>query len=287
MLQTTRSRSFRGSFSPELQRAGTKCKLDGFDSEQTIADMDNKTFFERTGGVLIVLCIIALLGAFFYSCILFVKTDVQDVKVQIVLQVDSTGVITPEALQQAEELQSELLRHEQLLEDRYNHVLEQKENLNDLLTIGGMFLTIILALFGFFGYKSINSIEEKVKKEAETTADRTAQETSRTRFESFEQSTKESLKTEIDKRVKASVDREMAESKKVTKDYLESYVKEQVKDVAKKVEDADDIINGLTTSMGNLDQKLSNLSDRVRRLEKNDGNSMLGRRTLANGGKKS
>lgn len=112
------------------------------------------------------LCIVALLGAFLFSCILAAKKDVQDVNVQIVMQVDSTGMLLAESLQQAEELKAEMARHEQLLEDRYKHVLEQKENFNDMLTIGGMFLTIVLALFGFFGYKSMNSIEEKVEQEA-------------------------------------------------------------------------------------------------------------------------
>lgn len=249
--------------------------------------METKTFLERTGGLLIVLCIIALLGAFFFSCMLFVKNDVQDINVQIVMPVDSTGVISAEALQQAEDLKAELLRHEQLLEDRYKHVLEQKENLNDLLTIGGMFLTIVLALFGFFGYKSMNSIEEKVKQEAESTAKKTAEEASKSRFESFEQATKENLKTDMEKKVKVTVDKEMAESKKATKEQLEASLKEQIKDVSEKVKDTEDQINGLSASLGNLDQKLASLSDKVGRLEKNSGQQSTCRRTLANGGKKS
>lgn len=249
--------------------------------------MDNKTFFERTGGVLIAICVVALVAAFFFSCVLFVKNDVQDINVQIVMPVDSTGVISSDALQQAEDLKAELLRHEQLLEDRYKHVLEQKENLNDLLTIGGMFLTIVLALFGFFGYKSMSSIEDKVKKEAETTANKTAEEASKTRFESFEQKTIGSLTTNMEKKVKETVDKEMAESKKATKEQLEASLKEQIKEVSEKVKDVEEHINGLNSSMGNLDQKYAILSEKVGRLEKNGGQQTTGRRTLANGGKRS
>lgn len=250
-------------------------------------DMDNKTFFERVGGVLIVLCLIALLAAFFFSCVLFVKNDVQDVNIQITMSVDSTGMISAEASQQAEDLKAELLRHEQLLEDRYKHVLDQKENLNDLLTIGGMFLTIVLALFGFFGYKSMNSIEEKVKQEAESTAKKTAEDASKTRFESFEQNTKESLKTDMEKKVRETVDKEVSESKKATKEQLEAFLREQIKGVSKNVDDMEEHISGLSTSMGNLDQKLSSLNDKVGRLEKSSEHQTTGRRTLANGGKKS
>ena len=231
--------------------------------------MDNKTFFERTGGILIVICIIALLGAFFFSCVLFVKSNVQDVNVQIVMPVDSTGAISSEALQQAEDLKTELVRHEQLLEDRYKHVLEQKENMNEMLTIGGMFLTIVLALFGFFGYKSMSSIEEKVAQ-----------------FTSYATKTTESLTTSMGQKVKETVDKEMAEARKVSKGQMEAFVKEQVSDVTNKVKDAEDRWNGVSSSVGNLDEKLSLMDDRLKRLESVNRHPSAERRTLVKGGKK-
>ena len=249
--------------------------------------MDNKTFFERTGCILIVLCIIALLGAFFFSCLLYVKRDVQDVNVRIVMPVDSTGVITVEAMQQAEDLKTELQRHEQLLEDRYKHVLEQKENMNDLLTIGGMFLTVVLALFGFFGYKSMSSIEEKVKKEAKIAAKETSKEETKKQFDSYATNTTLSLTAEMKQKVKENVDKEMAESRKTARAQMEAFVKEQVGDVNKKVEDAEDLWNGIATSVGNLDGKLSALDDKVKRIDKGSGLAAItSRRTLVKGGKK-
>ena len=233
------------------------------------------------------ICIIALLGAFFFSCVLLVKSNVQDLKVQIVMPVDSTDVITTEAMQQVEDLKTELLKHEQLLEDRYKHVLEQKENMNDLFTIGGMFLTVVLALFGFFGYKSMSSIEEKVKKEAISSAEKTSKEEMKTQFDSYATKTTLSLTTEMGQKVKETVDKEMAESRKVAKAQMEAFVKEQVGDVNKKVEDAEDRWNGIATSVGNLDGKLSALDDKVRRIEKGSSNDAItSRRTLAKVGKK-
>ncbi len=248
--------------------------------------MDNKTFFERTSGILIVICIIALLGAFFFSCVLFVKSNVQDVNVQIVMPVDATGVITTEALQQAEDLKAELVRHEQLLEDRYKHVLEQKETMNDMLTIGGMFLTIVLALFGFFGYKSMSSIEEKVKLDAKKAAEDTAREETKTQFTAYATKTTESLSTEMGQKLKETVDKEMAEARKVSKGQMEAFVKEQVSDVTNKVKDAEDRWNGVSSSVGNLDEKLSLMDDRLKRLESVNSHPLTERRTLVKGGKK-
>lgn len=248
--------------------------------------MDNKTFFERTGGILIVICIIALLGAFFFSCMLFVKNDIQDVNVRIIMPVDSTGIITTEALQQAEDLKAELVRHEQLLEDRYKHVLEQKENMNDMLTIGGMFLTIVLALFGFFGYKSMSSIEEKVKQDVKKAAEDTAKEETEAQFTSYATKTTESLTTSMGQKVKESVDKEMAEARKVSKGQMEAFVKEQISDVTNKVKDAEDRWNGVFSSVGNLDEKLSLMDDRLKRLESMNSHPSTERRTLVKGGKK-
>lgn len=244
--------------------------------------MDKRSILDCTGGILIALCIIGLLGAFVFACYLFSSNNVQDVNVQIVMPVDSTGVLSAESLQQAEELKVELIRHEQLLEDRYKHVLEQKENLNDLLTIGGMFLTIIIALFGFFGYKSMTSLEDKVKQDAKSTAEETAKETSKTKFDSFEQETKISLENQV----RETVRKEIANEMNTTKQYIKETLKNDVKVVNRSIDDVEDSLTGLNRSMGNLDQKLSILEDRVKRLENSNELPLKGRRTLATGGKK-
>ena len=244
--------------------------------------MDKRSFLDCMGGVLIALCVICLLGAFGFACYLFSNNTVQDVNVQIVMQVDSTGVLSDESLQQAENLKAELVRHEQLLEDRYKHVLEQKENLNDMLTIGGMFLTIILALFGFFGYKSMVSLEDKVKLDAKSTAEKTAKETSKTRFKSFEQDTKSSL----EKQVKETVGKEVAKANNTTKKQIEATFKNEVKEISECVDDVDDKLSELANSMDNLNHKINFLNDKVTKLENSSGHPNKGRRTLATGGKK-
>ena len=115
--------------------------------------MDLRTFIDRTGAIVIGVCILCLLGAFVCSCFLASNKSVDKVEIEIKMPVDSTGFISTESMLAAESLKAELSRHEQLLEDRYKHVLEQKENMNDFLSIGGMFLAVVLAIFGFFGYK--------------------------------------------------------------------------------------------------------------------------------------
>lgn len=248
--------------------------------------MDKRSFLDCTGGILIVLCIVGLIGAFVFAGYLYSTSKVQDVNVQIVMNVDSIGVLSEESKQQVIEMKEELIRHEHLLEDRYKHVLEQKENLNDMITIGGMFMTIVLALFGFFGYKSMTTLEEKVKENAKATAEETATKASKVKFEIFEKQTKENLTLSMGQNVKETVDKEMAEFKKTAKKQISDNINEQVQEVKQKAKDYDESISGLTTSLENLDNKLSKLDNRVVELEKGGKQPASGRRTLANGGKR-
>lgn len=248
--------------------------------------MDKRSFLDCTGGILIVLCVIGLIGAFVFAGYLYSTSKVQDVNVQIVMNVDSTGVLSEESKQQIVEMKEELIRHEHLLEDRYKHVLEQKENLNDMLTIGGMFLTIVLALFGFFGYKSMTTLEDKVKENAKVTAEETATKTSKEKFEIFEKQTKENLTLSMGQNVKEAVDKGMAEFKRTAKKQISDNINEQVQEVKQKAKDYDESMSGFTKSLENLDEKLLKLDKKITELEKIGIQPTSGRRTLANGGKK-
>ncbi len=248
--------------------------------------MDKRSFLDCTGGILIVLCVVGLIGAFVFAGYLYSTNKVQDVNVQIVMNVDSTGVLSDESKQQVIEMKEEIIRHEHLLEDRYKHVVEQKENLNDMLTIGGMFITIVLALFGFFGYKSMTTLEDKVKENAKATAEETATKASKNKFEDFEKQTKENLTQSMGQKVKETVDKEMAEFKTTAKKQISDNINEQVREVKQKARDYEELISGLTKSLENLDNKHSKLDNRVVVLEKGNRQPSRDRRTLANGGKR-
>lgn len=86
------------------------------------------------------------------------------------IKVDSTGNVTPASQKQVDSIISTIKRHEHLIEDRYNYVLEQREDSQNYLTVGGIFVTVILSIFGFFGYKSFRNIEEDAKASAKKIA---------------------------------------------------------------------------------------------------------------------
>lgn len=239
-------------------------------------------FLEFIGGIMIALCILGLIISFGITYYRYSSNNnLQDVNIKIMLPVDSTGVLAEQSVQQIDSLKEELVRHEQLLENRYKHVLEQKENLNDLLTIGGMFLTTILALFGFFGYKSITTLEEKVKEDALAAVGKTAEDTLKTKFEIFEQSTRDDLGKQLMIDLKEPVSKELANFKISSRKYLEDKLDEKVKEVNQNLmDDTNSRYYELKSELEDLTKKLSELKEMVNKLQKGNNNSSRGRRTL-------
>lgn len=239
--------------------------------------MDLRSFIDRAGTIILAVSIVALLGAFAYSCFLVSKKSIEHVEVQFIMPVDSTGTITDQSMQTAESLRAELVRHEQLLEDRYKHVLEQKENMNDLLSIGGMFLAVVLAIFGFFGYRSMSTIEERVKSYAVTTAENATKE----KLDDL----KEKAVKSVDSSVKESFGKAFATHKKASKKYIEEQLKMADTKNAQSISELQASLDDTSNSLGNLDEKLSKLDERILKLERETGVREQIRRILTDRGK--
>lgn len=244
--------------------------------------MDNKSFLVKAGAILIISCILVLVIALSFSFYKRCTRVVDNVTIQFVMPVDSLGIVVPEALQSVEDLKNEIARHEQLLENKYKYMMDQKENMNDLLSIGGMFLAIILGLFGFFGYKSMNSIEEKVEKEAKSIAE----ETSKSKFESYATSTTNNLTKEFNTKIKETIDKNLALFKKSTKKHLDDTLDEKVRDSLLSIKANDETQTNMPTSTDEQEQKITSLTDRVTKLEIDVRKLEGRRRSLANGGMK-
>ena len=137
-----------------------------------------KTFNEIVATLILVLCVVGAIFAF----LMYGNTKNREtVKHEYVytIRVDSTGVVTKESQAQIDSVIATIKEHEHAINDRYGYILEQRENSESYLTIGGIFVTIVLSVFGFFGYKSFKSIEEDVKAQAKKIAEKTTEETAK------------------------------------------------------------------------------------------------------------
>lgn len=77
--------------------------------------------------------------------------------------------------EQADSLISIVKHHEQELAEKYQYALEQKIDQNQYFSLGTFIVGVVLSIFGFFGYKSIKSIEAKANKDAERAAKQTSE----------------------------------------------------------------------------------------------------------------
>lgn len=239
-----------------------------------------KKFYEITGGVLLFLCLCTLIISF---ALLrgFPKGDrTESTEIKLVVAVDSTGCISQQGHDNIDSVIFAIEKYQHQIDDKYKYVLEQKETFNDLITIAGMVLAVIASLVGFFGYKSVNSIEDKIKKDAEKIAGDTAEETSKEKFKLYEEKTTEALKNQIDVSIKEAIGKDLAKYKSTTKTQLQAFVKERVKSSEQSVSDIKGVIESSNISMDNLSQKYSKLEERISALESQSGNSNKNRRTL-------
>lgn len=121
---------------------------------------------DKLGGVLLFICALCLVGAL---VLLFIKVPSKPTVTEISLAIstDSTGVVDAASEKAIDSLLTLVNEQNEFVRNRYSYMIEQKEYENGLLTFGGIIVSIILGILGFFGYKSFKSIEEKAISNAE------------------------------------------------------------------------------------------------------------------------
>lgn len=239
-----------------------------------------KKFYEITGGVLLFLCLCTLIVSFVQLRGFSKRERNEPTEIKLVIAVDSTGCISQQGGEKIDSVILAVEKYQHQIDDKYKYVLEQKETFNDLITIAGMVLAVIASLVGFFGYKSVNSIEEKITKDAAKIAEETAEGTSKKKFKTYETNTTENLKNQIDGSVKETIGKNLAKYRSTTKTQLQAFVKESIKSNEQSISDIKGIIESSNISIGNLSQKYSKLEERISALESQSGKSNKNRRTL-------
>lgn len=112
-------------------------------------------------------------------------------KYQYVITVDSASVLSEPSMNQIDSLVTTIKHHEQQIAEHYDYILQQREDSQNWLTFGGIILSVVVSVFGFFGFKNFKSIEEKATDLAEMTAEKTAKKTAEMiAMESMEEATK-------------------------------------------------------------------------------------------------
>ena len=147
------------------------------------------------------------------------KTDRIPGKITIELHSDSTLVMSAEDRTVIiDSLNTIMQRREQLLANKYQYVIEKRAIEDSLFSIGSILVGIIIAILGFFGFKSFQTIEEKAHQIAKETAKTTAKETAKS-------AAKETAKTTAKETAKSTAE-EVAKIE--SQNYLNKYIRSNV-----------------------------------------------------------
>lgn len=120
--------------------------------------------------VMLLLCVLGIICPF-----IFQAYNHRSEKVIVVIsQEDTLPISTNIKSIELDSLLQLIEKKEMRLEERYDYVLEQKENEFKWQSYISLIIGIIVSICGFFGYKSIRELKEDVQKDTKSLAERVA-----------------------------------------------------------------------------------------------------------------
>lgn len=210
-------------------------------NKETSPNQEVNNLLDKLGGWLVFcLCLIIIGGAALY----FILRPAAPATYQITLTVasDSIGVVSPDVMLKMDSL-AELVKQQNAdVNERYAYMVEQKENEDTLIAIGSILVSIILAIFGFFGYRSFKSIEDKAVNSAQEKA------SSKVNTEMV------SMKKELDKELRGVIDKTFLEE-------YENRLKQKVSDVLNEV--YNETISARLASIQSSSEELDDIKKRL------------------------
>ena len=85
----------------------------------------------------------------------------QTYNIELTVKTDSMGCLTSQSRALMDSLVNVVSNQNNILKGKYEALVEHESDNQGLLTIGGLLVTIIVSILGFFGFRSFQSIEEK------------------------------------------------------------------------------------------------------------------------------
>lgn len=251
---------------------------------------NNDTFghlLNKMAAWILFLCVaVSALSVVMFSYGRAILDEENEVTISYVFQTDTMGSITPQSRALADSVLNEMSKHEQRIADKYEYIIEQRSNIEDYLTWGGILLTVVLSVFGFFGYKSLHDIQERIVKLVEPSAKKAAEDKAEAvcenKYEAYEitasakiDAWKTTAKSEMDSYksttlialqndLKEAVDKKSAKQIQNFDEQIKSKVKEVYdQQFAGKVQDIENnaaIIDGLQQEITDLKSRLDEMS---------------------------
>lgn len=268
-----------------------------FKRNKKSATQDNQQNQEELGLLLnkmaawiLFLCIVvAAVTVAFFSLDRAILNEEKEVKISYVFQTDTLGTVTPQSRALADSVLYEMSKHEQRIADKYEYIIEQRSNIEDYLTWGGILITVVISIFGFFGYKSLHDIQERILKHVEPSAQKAAEDKAekicRSKHDAYVTRTKAKIeawktKTEttiysyqsdkfssLEKDLTENIGRNIARQKQILEEQIRTRVKEEYDqnfaDKAQEIKNNSDIIDSLQADITTLKSRIDEVEEKI------------------------
>lgn len=128
-----------------------------------------KNLLNILAGVLLFLCSITAIAVVVIVAKKY-PAEKQTYNIELTVTADSIGHLTKESRVMIDSVMHVVANQGNTLQGKYEALAERETDNQNLMTIGGIIVTIIASILGFFGFRSFQSIEEKAIDKAEGAA---------------------------------------------------------------------------------------------------------------------
>lgn len=217
------------------------------------------TFLNYAAAILLSLCFV---GIIVMACKCFTTQAPQTHRIVLTVSPDSVYDDAKYSYY-TDSLISVINKHEHVIADRYEAILEDKADAQKYWSIAGFLVSIILGIAGFFGFKSIKDIEHDCKEAAESIAASTATSISKT---ISKEKTQEYLNSNLKKEVKEASDVYFGNQEEHVSEMVKNAIANNLKDYSDKLDELAGEIEGIEEHLDKIEQSInldenSNTSD--------------------------
>lgn len=208
------------------------------------------TFLNYAAAILLCLCFV---GIIVMACKCFTSQTPQTHRIVLTVSPDS---IYDDAKfsYYTDSLISVINKHEHVIADRYEAILEDKADTQKYWSIAGVLVSIILGIASFFGFKSIKDIEHDCKETAKSIAASTATSISTT---ISKEKTQEYLNTNLKKEVKDASDVYFGNQEEHVSEMVKNAIANNLKDYSDKLDELTGEIEGIEERLDKIEQSIN------------------------------
>jgi len=242
--------------------------------------IDMKKDLDKLAGWILTACIVVALVVVVIVALKYPAAK-QTYQIELTIKTDSTGVLTSESQAMMDSVLHVVANQNSILQGKYEALADRESDNQGLMTIGGVLITIIVSILGFFGFRSFQSIEEKAMDNAEGAAkkkldqemageiDRVKRTVETEMVKKFDEEIKPKIKTEVDAAVDDKYNADLSSKIHFINDKEKEInsLREDVEKLKNKLSDAEDVGLNDTETSGENSQSDSNTDDIMNRIK--------------------